>query len=119
MTEAAPIACSLDATDLSDRLRWIAGLNTRALKSSHRDDLTLTLDYDPNALADVRKMVAGEQTCCAFLRFDVAEQPDMVRVTIEAPEEARGAADTLFEPFASRVASIGPKPCGCVSECGA
>ena len=44
-------------------------------------------------------MVASEQHCCAFLNFDVREQPDVVDVTITAPENARDAADELFEQF--------------------
>lgn len=116
MNQTTPIACSLDATDLSERLGWIAALNARSLKSSHRDGLELTLKYEPDAIADVRKMVAGEQACCAFLHFELREQPDMVCVTVTAPEEARDAVDILFEPFASRTET---KPCGCVSECGA
>ena len=44
-------------------------------------------------------MVASEQHCCAFLNFDLREQPDVVQVMITAPERARGAADELFEQF--------------------
>ena len=44
-------------------------------------------------------MVASEQHCCAFLKFEVREQPDLVHVTITAPENARDAADELFEQF--------------------
>jgi hypothetical protein len=42
-------------------------------------------------------MVASEQHCCAFLNFNVREEPDAVHVTITAPESARDAADELFE----------------------
>jgi hypothetical protein len=49
----------------------------------------------------VRAMVASEQRCCAFLTFDVREQPDVLHVTITAPENARDAADELFEHFAA------------------
>lgn len=113
------IACTLDAGNLKERLAWIASLNARSLRSSRRNGLTLTLDYAPSALDDVRTMVAGEQSCCSFLDFDIAEHPDVVRVSIVAPEEAREAAEALFEPFASRVRLDAAKPCGCKSECGA
>ena len=53
----------------------------------------------PEAVGRVRAMVASEQHCCAFLTFDVREQPDVVRVTITAPEHARDAADELFGQF--------------------
>jgi hypothetical protein len=113
------IACSLDAGKLKDRLAWITSLNARSLRSSNRDDLTLTLDYDPVAIEDVRKMIAGEQSCCAFLDFVISENLDVVRVSIVAPEGARAAAQALFEPFASGVRQDVAKPCSCKSECGA
>lgn len=115
-TVDTPIACTLGAGNLKDRLDWIAELNARALRSSQRDDLTLVLDYAPYAIDDVRWMVAGEQACCAFLTFDIAERPDLVRLTITAPETAREAAETLFEPFAARASA--PAACGCKRGCG-
>lgn len=115
-----PIACTLDAGPLRDRLEWIGNLNTRALLASQRGDLSLTLDYTPDAIVDVREMVAREQACCAFLAFAIDERADIVRVTITAPESAREAAEALFEPFAARGASAAAsKTCGCTSECGA
>ena len=44
-------------------------------------------------------MVASAQHCCAFLNFNVREQPDAVHVTITAPESGRDAAAELFEQF--------------------
>ena len=115
-----PIACTLDAGNLKDRLEWIGRLNARSLRGSQRGDLILVLDYAPNAIGDVREMVAGEQACCAFLTFAIDERPEAVRVTITAPESAREAAEALFEPFAARGVSVAaPKACGCTSECGA
>src|SRR6476469_1515234 len=70
-----------------------------ALLGHDRNGLVLTLRYAPEAVERVRAMVASEQHCCAFLNFDVREQPDVVRVTITAPENARDAADELLEQF--------------------
>ncbi|MGH6753500.1 MAG: hypothetical protein ACREDP_15150 [Bradyrhizobium sp.] len=117
MTEAVPIACMLDAGSFKDRMVWIADLNTRALKSSRRDDLRLELEYRPEALADVRRMVAQEQECCAFLRFDLAETADAVKLAITAPESAREAAELVFGPFQEKTPQ--PAACGCVGGCGA
>lgn len=115
-----PIACTLDAGNLTERLAWIGQLNAHSLRGSQRGDLSLALEYAPEAVGDVRKMVAGEQACCAFLDFVIDERADMVRVTITAPEAAREAAEALFEPFAASGASAAaPKACGCTSECGA
>jgi hypothetical protein len=122
MTESidTPIACTLTGENLKERLDWIADLNARALRGSRREGLALVLDYMPGAIEDVRRMVAGEQACCAFLAFDIAECADLVRLTITAPEEAREAAEALFEPFASTDnRSLATKACGCTGECGA
>jgi len=40
-----------------------------------------------------------EQACCAFLMFEMHEEPDAAILTIKAPEEARTTVDALFEPF--------------------
>ena len=112
------IACTLDAGDLKERLAWIAGLNARALRSARRDGLKLTLDYAPEAIDDVRKMVAGEQTCCAFLKFTIAERSNVVRVSVEAPEAAREAAEALFEPLSSK-RPLAQSACGCAEGCAA
>ncbi len=117
--DGAAISCTLNAGSLNERLAWIAALNARSLKSARREGLTLTLDYVPEAIDDVRKLVAGEQACCAFLTFDIVEHRDFVRVSIAAPEEARDAVDALFEPFASRGQANEIKTCGCVTECRA
>jgi hypothetical protein len=44
-------------------------------------------------------MMRQEQTYCAFLTFEMHEHPDEVWLTIRAPEDARAAADALFEQF--------------------
>jgi hypothetical protein len=101
MTDEQPIACTLTASDLRDRLAWIAKLNRDALRGHDRADLTLRLRYAPEAMQGVRELMCQEQVCCSFLSFELHEQPNEVRLTIKAPEEARGMADALFEPFLS------------------
>lgn len=96
---ALPIACTLTPGDLRERLSAIQTLTREALLGYQRQDLDLALRYAPHATARVRAMVAGEQHCCAFLQFEVREQPDAVHVTITAPENARDAADELFAQF--------------------
>ena len=116
---APAIACTLDSANFQDRMAWIAELNARSLRSARRVGLTLTLDYAPEAIDDVRKMVAQERQCRVFLVFQIDERPEGVRVSVDAPKEARDAADALFEPFASRSLPDVVKRCGCVGECGA
>ena len=94
-----PIACTLAKRELRERAAGIADLNREALRSERRDELRLELTYAPAALDRVREMVAREQTCCAFLTFELREENDVVRLLIEAPEAARDVVDAVFEPF--------------------
>ncbi len=113
MTNAgsAPIACTLNPGDYKSRLAWIADLSRDALRSQTRRDLQLQLIYSADAGQRVREMVRKEQDCCAFLTFHLDESPDEIRLTIEAPESARDAADMLFDQFLpSAEARAG---CGC------
>lgn len=91
-------------------MAWIADLNRRFLREQRRNDLTLELTYAGAAREEVLEVVRSEQACCAFLEFEVHEEPCAVRVMIRARE----ATDTVFAPFlASGAAGEG---CGC---CGA
>ena len=97
--KSLPIACTLTPRDLVERLGLIRALAAEALLAHDRHGLVLALRYAPAAVERVRAIVANEQHCCAFLNFDIREQPDVVHVTITAPESARDAADELFEQF--------------------
>ncbi len=94
-----PTACTLAPGELGRRLSAIQELTREALTGCQRDGLTLVLQYTPESVRRVRAMVADEQQCCGFLRFDVCERPEAVLVTITAPEHARVAADELFAQF--------------------
>ncbi|UFZ02344.1 hypothetical protein LQG66_23990 [Bradyrhizobium ontarionense] len=99
IVEILPVACTLSSGETRDRLTSIAKLNKDALLDHRREDLVLRLTYAPEARSRVREMVRGEQTCCAFLRFDLVDSARDIRLTITAPEDARGAADELFAAF--------------------
>jgi len=119
LDKTPPIACTLTAGNFKDRIAWISELTRDALRSHERQDLVLDLRYGPEARGRVREMVRKEQECCAFLTFETHEDLDEIRLTITAPEEAREAADQLFEQF---VASAPTKPivgcCGSERICG-
>jgi hypothetical protein len=112
--EPPPIMCTLAAGDYKDRLAWIADLNRDALRGKNREDLRLELTYAPEAAERVREMVRREQDCCSFLAFDIREDADAVRLSITAPEEAREAAELLFEPFQST--NSRGAACGCTED---
>jgi hypothetical protein len=97
--EATPIACTLQPGDYRERVAWIAELARDGLLGMSRDDLRLELRYARRVADRVREMVGKEQSCCAFLDFELSESNDGVRLTITAPERARAVADALFEQF--------------------
>jgi hypothetical protein len=103
--ERAPIACTLQPGDYRDRLASIAELARDGLLNVSRDDLHLELNYAPHVVDRVREMVGKEQSCCAFLDFELAETDAGVRLSITAPERARDVADALFEQFVPTGAS--------------
>jgi hypothetical protein len=111
VAEAAPIACTLNAAEFRSRRAKLADLNCTALKSYRHDDLRLELLYAIEARPRVLDMVRAEQTCCAFLTFEVHEEHGALRVVVEAPERARDVAESLFEALYSATPS--QEPCGC------
>lgn len=99
MTDSRPIACTLAPDAYKDRIAWIAALNEDALLGHERHDRQLDLRYAPRARARVSELVRNEQACCSFLCFELRDDVDAIRLTITAPESARGAADALLEQF--------------------
>jgi hypothetical protein len=89
----------LATSSLRDRLAWIQSVNAHALREYHREGLTLHLTYELEARDAVHELVRGERACCRFLRFELREEPDAIRVTIVAPAESREAAALLFAHF--------------------
>jgi hypothetical protein len=115
-SEPPVITCTLAPTDLKARLAAIAELNAAALVSHRRDDLRLVLIYAAVAREQVVSMVRGERACCGFLTFEIGEERGGVRVTIDAPESARDAAESVFESFRSKTTNqVDCKCCGTVS----
>jgi hypothetical protein len=101
---ALAIACTLGAGDFKARVSGIRDLARRSLQTSRREALRLHLTYGPEALEEVRDLVAKESECCAFLRFDLRHNDREVALTITAPASAAAAADELFAHFAPELA---------------
>jgi hypothetical protein len=103
--EEEPIACTLGAADFKERVAGIRALARRSLRQASRSPLSLRLTYEPNALEEVRDLMRKEQTCCAFLTFDLKNNATGVLLTITAPKSAAEAADALFDHFAPELAA--------------
>jgi hypothetical protein len=101
MSDQLPIACSLSATDLPKRLREMADLGRDALVGSDLDRRRAELRFAAGAgVRDrVNAIVAAESSCCAFLTLRVDDEPGVVVLTIEAPEDAEPVLAELVGVF--------------------
>jgi hypothetical protein len=90
---------------MSKRLAFIADLNRAALRATRQSRLTLELDHDPSAADRVRDLVRLEESCCAFLRFEVEDRSDVVRLRVIAPPEAGVAAKRCSRSLARAASS--------------
>jgi DNA-binding transcriptional MerR regulator len=91
-----PIACSLDADSMSERLEEWGRL---ASNITARDDTAdgVRLRFGPGvSAAEVAELAAREQQCCSFLRFSVGIAGGEVSLDISAPVGARDVIDALL-----------------------
>ena len=101
MTTPLPIACSLSAEALADRLEWIARLNRAFLRESRVQGGSLRLVYRADAARTARELVEKEGECCGFLHFAIHESIDEIVLHIDAPDLAGMSSEPLFAPFLS------------------
>ncbi|WP_136618703.1 MULTISPECIES: hypothetical protein [Mesorhizobium] len=106
--DALSIACTLGASDFKERVAGIRALARRSLRNADRTPLSLELTYGPEALDEVTDLMRKEQTCCAFLTFDLETSPSEVVLTITAPQAAAEAADLFVRPLCPRTRCIQP-----------
>lgn len=107
--DALSIACTLGASDFKERVAGIRSLASRSLHHAKRAPLSLKLIYGREALEEVNDLMRKEQACCAFLTFDLKNDPREVVLTITAPKAAAEAADLLFDHFAPELAESNPR----------
>ena len=101
MTDELPIACSLDAGDLHQRMADIAALGRDALMGTVTGMSQAQLRFAPRRGIHERvaAIVAAEARCCAFLSMTVAEEPDAIVLSIDAPADAGRVLAELVEAF--------------------
>lgn len=107
-SEPAPVACSLDGSQLGDRLAEFKALFSTALLDSRREDDQLLLDLDPRVEQSARDLMRREKECCAFWSFEFVAADDrlQVRMGVLNPD-----AVPLLDEFAQFAASSrGPTP---------
>ena len=105
MTETIPIACSLDETDLRDRVGLMAELG-QTLVALEADGRQAKLRFEVDR-SRIEEFVRAEARCCAFFDFAVAEDRGLTTLDVGVPESAEPMLRALVAGF---VAGWAPPP---------
>lgn len=102
MTDPKPIACSLGASDLQQRLDRIAEIGAAGLIARDVEDETHALRFraDETTRRRLEEIVAAEAECCAFLQLELIEREGELVLTLAAPQDGQAIADALAAIFA-------------------
>jgi hypothetical protein len=102
MSKSTPIACSLDAGELEQRLAAIRNIGAESLISREADGGRQLLRF--RAGADTRRQLeeiaAAEAECCAFFDLTLSEKDGDLILSIAAPENAQALGAGLAAAFA-------------------
>jgi MerR family copper efflux transcriptional regulator len=88
--DSAPIACTLTADAMVDRLaEWRDVFSTMVEKVERQENqATLTLSRGPEGLMTVADLAEREKACCSFFEFSIELNGLDVRLHVEVPAEA-------------------------------
>jgi hypothetical protein len=101
MSEDTPVACSLGAADLRQRLAAIAEVGAESLidRSGEGGRHRLRFHADAGTRRRLENIVAAEAECCAFLDLSLSEEGDDLVLAIAAPGDGQAVADELARAF--------------------
>ena len=93
-----PIACSLDAGDMSARLAQFDELARDALieRCDVPGGVQLRLRNTAEVAQRARRLIAAEARCCPFLAFDLRDEGGALRLEVTGSEMARPVIDELL-----------------------
>ncbi|HEX4063646.1 MAG TPA: hypothetical protein VHY58_21735 [Streptosporangiaceae bacterium] len=101
--EPIPVACTLGAGDLADRVtRWRAvAARAAGERSPTEHGVRLSFATGPGVAAELRELAALERDCCAFATWSVRQDGDRVLVEVsgDSPEAAQ-AVQVMFDELA-------------------
>jgi hypothetical protein len=102
MTEEIPLACSLGASDLRQRLAEIAEVGADSLieRSADGERHLLRFRSDADTRRRLEAIVVAEAKCCSFLDLSLEEQGGELVLSVSAPQDGQSVADGLAAAFA-------------------
>ena len=101
MTEEMPVACTLGAADLEQRLATIAEVGAASLIGREVDGERHLLRFRTDATTRKRleEIVAAEARCCSFLDLALENRDGELILSIGAPEDGQAVAAGLAAAF--------------------
>jgi rhodanese-related sulfurtransferase len=104
--DTMPIACNLTKDEIAgadERLAGYRRLGRDGLLSIERAPQHVALRFrrDRNIRRRVDALVAAESRCCAFLGYNVDEEPDAIVLTLTAPEGGEQVMADLINVLAA------------------
>lgn len=104
MTDPQPIACTLGASDLSQRLDEIAAIGAESLLGHEAGGGVHTLRFRQNEATrrQLEEIADAEARCCSFLDLGISERDSDLVLTIAAAEGGEPVAQALALAFMQR-----------------
>lgn len=102
MTEELPIACTLNAGDLKQRLASIGEIGKESLiaRTSEGGRHLLRFRSDAETFRRLEEIIAAEAACCSFLDLALEERGGELVLSVAAPQNGQAVADELAATFA-------------------
>lgn len=103
MTTDDPIACSLGAADLEQRLAAVATVGADSLIAHEVRGGRHLLRFRGDGVTrrQLEEIVAAESQCCVFLNLSLSDEDGELLLSIAAPDDAQAVADGLAAGFGS------------------
>jgi hypothetical protein len=103
MAKETPIACSLEAGELEQRLAAIAAIGADSLiaRSVEGDRHLLRFRVDAMTRRRLEGIVAAEKECCSVLDLTLSEKGGELLLSIAAPRDAQALASGLSAAFSA------------------
>ena len=99
MTKPLPIACTLGASELPERLAEMRALGRDALISAGEHELRFRAS--PGVRERLERLVAAEAACCSFMTLELVDENGEHLVRVAAPPEAEPVVRELIAAFSN------------------